>query len=1136
MTDNSGQPKMSHAEFLLKADAWLKTKMPIWKADFSNLNLLVEKPINDNELKLATLYLGFIYRSNVAKGGSWRVDAFFDEYKIAIARVIAGIGYRNYEKGNFWDGFWEALNLSDKFEGDRFGGKSKAEMQAEWGRSFLGVLEKFNLPTFPGYAQKYVVPILIHSGIPISCLPNYFLAIDRGLNEVGFNAEAIVQFLVGDDSNHSYGINKPVLRFLEAGGEFALEFVDRSIDALAKLARGESLDSHPLPEEVVLAAKAYFEQQDVWGEQTRKGKSLKAGKVEVRLSVAFGELNLLLPEIDTFENDFAWDLALDEIFKSETPRTIPGGHFTKRQAVKVAIEQPVRRLSIQASDGGVSREIGLYDSDFPAIFFSIDGDLIPRNVTLPKGIIYALMAKDKAKGFDIESDFVQQEISPLGWHNWELFRLDLSGLSNVLIFNGGPIKPVANKSRASITSEKLIEGLTFNGTTISVHRPRVKIPATLNSKWQIEIRDINDLNSKTIIEIDGEASEQLVDLFPDKSLPVFGSFEVAVRGPLGLGVSQKFAIIENLEVERPLGWRNLIDEGLSVHIAEFSTKDFDIFPKIAFLDSVTLVSSVKFTFAEKSLDCSYSPPAMSIATRTAGIPQPWQFGPVTVDAEDLESTDILIRVPSAYAEMQLSLVHDGQAVQGISNSLKQNKQMLSFALNNLAASIKLIKEGDLYFDFLGLKLRIGRIRPRQIAESVDATNYDIFLKGFTGGEVNLRIWSINEPWRSYVDVKVPDTGVVKIPNEFTGLGSLCVQWERIDPWSKSNLTELPDTSKLIFISLMSNPNSISTLGKQIESGQRAGREQFKKLSHCWTAILMALRIDNPVRMDIKSVLNASKLIGENPIHSLEVLSLQDLTQDEITKAISYSGILAAKIQNGSKSKLNDGEITSRFKRSNFAMLIPVLNSAMHPNSSKHLPTLWRQLVLSFGEELREISQNGELRNPQAGGFAKMEQILSQDPSNADHFVNLTGAYPREILHIDTRMIAGLNLFKKREYFQTSQTPITLEKALLDIQHEFTIKMPFANKYIATRTSTDATGWEVLSALSLAMAFLIRGSAHGVIQSEEKCAKYGYLTEAFSSFATELFVADLTMVELTILAQDLSRRPVFDTDLPGEELE
>jgi hypothetical protein len=294
---------------------------------------------------------------------------------------------------------------------------------------------------------------------------------------------------------------------------------------------------------------------------------------------------------------------------------------------------------------------------------------------------------------------------------------------------------------------------------------------------------------------------------------------------------------------------------------------------------------------------------------------------------------------------------------------------------------------------------------------------------------------------------VPDTGVVKIPNEFTGLGSLCVQWERIDPWSKSNLTELPDTSKLIFISLMSNPNSISTLGKQIESGQRAGREQFKKLSHCWTAILMALRIDNPVRMDIKSVLNASKLIGENPIHSLEVLSLQDLTQDEITKAISYSGILAAKIQNGSKSKLNDGEITSRFKRSNFAMLIPVLNSAMHPNSSKHLPTLWRQLVLSFGEELREISQNGELRNPQAGGFAKMEQILSQDPSNADHFVNLTGAYPREILHIDTRMIAGLNLFKKREYFQTSQTPITLEKALLDIQHEFTIKMPFANKYI-----------------------------------------------------------------------------------------
>ena len=1135
MTEAFGKQGKSLSDLLHKAATWLTAQTPKWRADFANLNLLVEQPIAAGELTLATHYLGLLYRDAVIKGQSWRTDAFFKEYSVPIARVIVGIGYRNYEKGNFWDGFWDAISLTPKFEGDRYAGKSKAEISAEWGNCFLDLLDEFNLPAFSGHPQKYVVPILIHSGIPISCLPNYFLAIDRGLNEVGFNAEAIVQFLIGEGSNHSYGINKPVLRFLEAGGEFALEFVDRSIDALAKLARGESLDSHPLPEEVLLAAKTYFELQDAWGEQTRKGKSLKAGKVEVRLSVAFGELNLLLPEIDTFESDFAWELALDETFKSENPRIIPGGHFTKRQALKVAIEHPVRRLSIQASDGGVSREIGLYDSNFPAIFFSIEGELIPRNVTLPKGIAYALIAKDKAKGFDIESDYVQQEISPLGWHSWELFRLDLSSLSNITLFEGGPTKPVANKSRASITSEKLIEGLFFNGITISVDRPKVTIPSSPNSKWQIEIRDMNEFNINRISEVAGADMEQIVDIFPDKSVPVFGSYEIAVRGPLGLGVSQKFVIIENLDIERPAGWRQLSNEGLSVHIGEFTSENFQIYPKIAYLDSVTLVAPVKFTYSDNSLDCSYSPPTMSIAMRTAGIPQPWQYGPVSVDVEELENTEILLKVPSKYAELQLTLVHDGQAEQGISNALKQNKQMLSFALSNFAASIKLRKEGDLYFDFLGLKLRIGRIRPRKVADGVDATNFDIYLDKFTGGDVNLRIWSVNEPWRTYIDTKVPDTGVVKIPDEFLGLGSLCVQWERIDPWSVSTLADLPETSKLNFISLPSSPNAISTLGKQIETGRQDGREQFKKLGHCWTAILMALRIDDSIQMDLKTVLNASGLIRENPIHSLEVLTQLNLSQDEIIRVISHSGVFAANIRNGAKSKLNDGEITGYFKRSNIAMLIPLINSSMQQSSPKSLPTMWRQILLSFGAEFRKNSLTGEMVEPQAGGFAKMEQILERDPSNADHFVKLTGAYPREILHVDTRMIAGLNLFKNREYFRENLTTIPLEKILLDIQNEFTVKMPFANKYVSSRTSPDNVGWEVLSALSLAVAFLFRGTAHNLIQCEAKCKKYNYLIEAFSTYASDLFIADFTLVEITILAQDLTRRPIFENELPGEEL-
>lgn len=1136
MTENSETTEKPLAEILAQATSWLNTQTQKWRGDFENLNLLVERPIDPSELILATDYLGLLYRSAVAKGQNWRTEAFFKENATSIARVIADIGYRKYEKGNFWDGFWDAISLTEQFDADRFGGKSKPEISADWGKCFLNVLKEYNLPTFEGHSQKYVVPILIHSGIPISCLPNYFLAIDRGLNEVGFNAEAIVHYLVGDGSNHSYGINKPVLRFLEAGGEFALEFVDRSIDALAKLARGESLNLHPLPEDVINAAKTYFEQQGGWGERTRKGRSLKAGKVEVRLNIASGELNLLLPEIETYEKEFAWEIGLDEIFNSEMPRIIPGGNFTKRQSLILTLERPVRRLSIQASDGGVSREVGFYDSNFPAVFFSIDGELIPRNVTLPKGIAYVLMIKDKPKGFDIESDFVQQEISPLGWYEWELFRLDLSDLSEITIFEGGPAKPIANKSRASIISNKLIEGLTINGITVSVDCPIVKIPSGLNSKWQIEIRDIDHQNSKTILEIDGSNSEQSLDIFDKTASAVFGYYEISVRGPLGLGASQKFVIIENLKVERPEGWRNLSNDGLSIHVAEFSSSDFEIHPKISFLDEVNLEATVKFSNSERFLDCNYSPPAMSIAVRTASIPQPWQYGPVNVDVEDLDKIEILIKVPNKYADFQLSLVRDGEIIQGISNSLKQSTQILSFELKNLIASIKLIKEGDLYFDFLGLKLRVGRIRPRQVAVDVDATKYDIFLKDFSGGDVTLRIWPVNEPWRAWIDAKVPESGIVRIPDDFIGLGSLCVQWERIDPWSNSNLTGLPDASKLKFVFISSTPNLISSLGKQIESAAASGNGRFAKIGHCWAAILLALRLDNPLHLDLNAVIHASRLISDDPISALEVLAQQNLPQEEVLRAIFNSGVMAARIQNGARTKLNPGEIASRFKRSNIAMLIPIVNTSMHANSPKQFPELWRQIVLILGEEFGENSATEKMVDPQAGGFAKMETTLEINPSSADYFVRLTGAYPREMLHVDTRMIAGLNLFKRREDFEKLDLSIPLERILLDIQHEFTINMPFASQSVLSRTSPDNMGWKVLSALSLALAFLFRGSAHGFIQNPAKCLKYQPLMALFAIHATDLLIADLTLVEINILAQDHERRPDFMRDHLGGELD
>ncbi len=81
-----------------------------------------------------------------------------------LACLLVWLGLRGYREGDYWSAVRTALGLP-----------KDANWESRWGRWFLAYLKTRGLPLFdiPG-AHTYVGPILMHGGIPDSCLPEFF--------------------------------------------------------------------------------------------------------------------------------------------------------------------------------------------------------------------------------------------------------------------------------------------------------------------------------------------------------------------------------------------------------------------------------------------------------------------------------------------------------------------------------------------------------------------------------------------------------------------------------------------------------------------------------------------------------------------------------------------------------------------------------------------------------------------------------------------------------------------------------------------------------------------------------------------------------------------------------------------------
>lgn len=170
--------------------------------------------------------LGTVFKKIItSQGESDGTNKIWANYPTCGAVYLVQAGIRFYRSGEFWPNIYEDIKITGKTSN-------------LWGQRFIAFLNQRGLPNFAdsgGY--RFITPILGHGGIPSYCLPDFFkYVLSKAVDSLEFNHDELLHDLV---DNAKFFIDKPVLRFLRSGGDYALDFLGRCLEMVNAYRHGE---------------------------------------------------------------------------------------------------------------------------------------------------------------------------------------------------------------------------------------------------------------------------------------------------------------------------------------------------------------------------------------------------------------------------------------------------------------------------------------------------------------------------------------------------------------------------------------------------------------------------------------------------------------------------------------------------------------------------------------------------------------------------------------------------------------------------------------------------------------------------------------------------------------------------------
>lgn len=124
--------------------------------------LISEIPLTENDINHLNGLVIRCLKTNLAQGARFLAR----RVPMCLGVFLVWQGIKGYKEGDYWSAVRKITDMSDP------------HAESRWGGSFLNLLKRHGLVRRSDTrSYRYVAPILLHAGIPDSCLPEYFCRI-----------------------------------------------------------------------------------------------------------------------------------------------------------------------------------------------------------------------------------------------------------------------------------------------------------------------------------------------------------------------------------------------------------------------------------------------------------------------------------------------------------------------------------------------------------------------------------------------------------------------------------------------------------------------------------------------------------------------------------------------------------------------------------------------------------------------------------------------------------------------------------------------------------------------------------------------------------------------------------------------
>jgi len=542
------------------------------------VELLGEIPLPSEERIQLGRAIGALLQS---QRRSRALDALRHEYPCAFAVFLTAQGIYGYDgRGGYWPGV-----------GATIGKPLGTNWTGELGRLFENIIDDLEMPFFPDLGRRYVGLILAHGGIPDYCLSDFFNnmlqpAVTRVYYADMSAAELIEEWLW--HASGRYFTDKPVLRFLEFGGEVAQDFVARCLEmAWEYLDAGivPAAEELGLPERVVAAYRRWIVEQSAEATQREEAERWRLRRPQLLVD-PWGEGVLLelppqqVPATQVYA-DIAWQVKADEeeAYSPLQVRVRRTGFDRKTEVESLSLSQPAASYQVSLQVDGEMRRTWRYrgvSEEHPLLVFDPERfTILSWQHSLPArrlGLLYPAELDLQIEG---QAELVEKlPRLPWGWSGFRAQTWDLSQATGLVLLKDDeailtvPLRPDEEAQRPRLVGGQILAP-EAPGVRVPVYvgaPPSIRIPLVGRgnleeelARWRLTVRNkwtaIPEIYSKeTLADLRSELiiGEQHVEL--PLGLPSllgeapFGNFSVRLRGPLGRDAEFTLRIIPHLVI------------------------------------------------------------------------------------------------------------------------------------------------------------------------------------------------------------------------------------------------------------------------------------------------------------------------------------------------------------------------------------------------------------------------------------------------------------------------------------------------------------------------------------------------------------------------------------------------------------